>query len=1009
MSEFIPSSIPEFLEQIPVFKALPAAALNRLAEQSQFLRYRPGQVLLARESLPAQVCVVQEGQVRLLGYDPRTQTPTTLKLLEFGDVLGWESLVRGLPSESALASTEVVCLTIPSLVFLDLLEQNLEFGQHFRNQVGLVEVFDLLGRELERQADSSTNLKQLALQLLPQAQVAQLSANSAAPLSTEYRWMVSGTGGNDGSNELGVGQDVVDIDQLNLRNVRASQPLRVVGLPRSGLAESLHPAGNAAPNVQTVIQPAPTTSAPAITTIPYASEQPQDFQLPSRNGSNYAHFPVVRGRGPVDGTVACFQMLCQYLNLPFKRDVVRRVLRQQNERLGSVPLSLCGSVAEMLGLTTQLVRIAATDIGKVPVPALIRWQDSCAVIYQTSEKEVVLGLPESGILKFTPDRFVETWGASGEVLLLQATKETPQQRFGLSWFWPSVVRYRRVLIEVLIASFFVQLFGLANPLITQVIIDKVLNENGEKTLPVLGALLLGLSVFEALLTSLRTYLFVDTTNRIDMALGSQVIDHLLRLPLRYYDKRPVGELSTRINELENIRSFLTGTALTVVLDAIFSVIYIGVMIAYSWMLTIVALATVPVFALLTFSVAPIIRRQARDKAEKNAQTQSYLVEAISGIQTIKAQNIELNARWRWQERYASYVSAGFKTVFTSTTAGSLSTFLNQFSGLLLLVVGASLVLEHNRTGGQSGITLGQLIAFRIIAGYTTSPLLRLIQLWQNFQETALSLERLADILDSPQEVEISGRNNIPMPAIQGQVSYENLSFRFQPNGPLQLANINLTFPQGNFVALVGQSGSGKSTLMKLLSRLYESETGRILIDNYDINKVELYSLRSQIGVVLQDTLLFQGTVLENIALGNPDAAQEEVIEAAKIAYAHDFIMTLPAGYNTQVGERGANLSGGQRQRIAIARTVLQNPNLLVLDEATSALDYLAERQVYTNLRQAFRGRTVFFITHRLASIADVDRIVMMDQGRVAEQGTHDELMALRGQYYVLFQQQAAQV
>jgi ATP-binding cassette subfamily B protein len=995
MNESIPS-IPEFLQQIPVFSQLPPATLTRLAEQSQFLRYRLGQVLLARESLPAQVVVLQDGQVRLLGYDPRTQTPTTLKLLQAGDILGWESLVRGVPSESAIASTEVVGLAIPSLVFLELLDHNLGFAHYFRERVGLVEVFDLLGRELERQADSSTNLKQLSSDLLLQAQVLHLSASSPTThLSPEFRWFVSSSGGSD----LGIGQDVVNIDQLDLEQIRASQPLRLVGLPRSGLAESLHPAGNAAANSPTIIQG---RSLATLSSIPYASDQPQDFQLPQRNGSSPTHFPVVRGRGPVDGTVACFQMLCQYLNLPFRRDVVRRVLQQNNQRLGTIPLASCGPVAEMLGLTTQLIRIAATDIGKVPVPALIRWQDSCAVIYQTSEHEVVLGLPESGILKFTPERFVETWGASGEVLLMQATKETPQQRFGLSWFWPSVVRYKRVLIEVLVASFFVQLFGLANPLITQIIIDKVLNQNGVNTLNVLGILMVGLSVFEALLTSLRTYLFVDTTNRIDMTLGSQVIDHLLRLPLRYYDKRPVGELSTRINELENIRSFLTGTALTVVLDAMFSVIYIGVMIAYSWLLTIIALLMVPLFGLLTFFVAPLIRQQARDKAERNAQTQSYLVEAISGIQTVKSQNIELNARWRWQERYSRYVAAGFKTVFTSTTASSISTFLNQLSGLLLLWVGAYLVINKQ-------LTLGQLIAFRIIAGYTTSPLLRLIQLWQNFQETALSLERLADILDSPQEIEISGRDNIPMPAIQGQVTYENLSFRFLPNGPLQLANINLSFPQGGFVALVGQSGSGKSTLMKLLSRLYEPEAGRILIDSYDINKVELYSLRSQIGVVLQDTLLFQGTVQENIALTNPAASQEEIIEAAKIAYAHDFIMTLPAGYNTQVGERGSNLSGGQRQRIAIARTVLQNPSLLVLDEATSALDYLAERQVYTNLRKAFQGRTVFFITHRLASISDAEMIVVMDQGRVVEQGTHDELMTLRGQYYCLFQQQAAQV
>jgi ATP-binding cassette, subfamily B, bacterial HlyB/CyaB len=428
------------------------------------------------------------------------------------------------------------------------------------------------------------------------------------------------------------------------------------------------------------------------------------------------------------------------------------------------------------------------------------------------------------------------------------------------------------------------------------------------------------------------------------------------------------------------------------------VVYIGVMVFYSWLLTLVALATVPLFALMTLIVSPITRRQTRLKAERNAETQSFLVEVVSGIQTVKAQNIELKSRWQWQERYARFVSAGFDAVITSTTAGTMSNFLNKLSSLLLLWVGAYLVL-------QGTLTLGELIAFRIIAGYTTSPLLRLIQLWQNFQETALSLERLADILDHPQEVSVEDRSNIPLPPIQGAVRYEDVSFSFKENGPLQLEHVHLDVAPGTFVGVVGQSGSGKSTLVKLLMRLYEANSGQILLDGYDVSKVELYSLRAQIGMVLQDSLLFDGTVQENIALTRPDATAEEIVEAAKIAYAHEFIMKLPQGYNTRVGERGSALSGGQRQRIAIARTVLQDPRLLILDEATSALDYHSEKQVCENLAGVFQNRTVFFITHRLKSLQGADTILMMDQGKIVEQGTHLELMELRGLYYCLYQQQ----
>jgi ATP-binding cassette subfamily B protein len=634
-------------------------------------------------------------------------------------------------------------------------------------------------------------------------------------------------------------------------------------------------------------------------------------------------------------------------------------------------------------------------------PALIRWQDSIVILYEINQRETTIAVPERGIIKRKTSEFLESWDEKGEVILLKPTKHTQQQRFGLSWFWPSVKKHKRVLIEVFIASFFVQLFALANPLMIQVIIDKVIVQNSLETLNTLGVFLLVIAVFEGILTFLRTSLFVDTTNRLDMTLGSEIIDHLLRLPLKYFERRPVGEISTRINELENIRQFLTGTALTVVLDAIFSVIYIVVMLIYSPILTFWALGVVPILVLSTAIFAPIVRRQLRAKAERNAETQSYLVEVMTGIQTVKAQNIELRSRWQWQERYARYVAEGFQTVMTSTLAGSFSHFFNQLSGLLVLWVGAALVLDGK-------LTLGQLIAFRIIASYVTSPILRLTQLWQNFQETGLSLERLADIVDTPQEAELD-RQNIPMPLIKGTVTYENLAFRFNPHGPLQLYNVNLEFPAGTFVALVGESGAGKSTITKLLARLYEPESGRILIDGYDINKVELYSLRRQIGMVPQETLLFDGTVQENIALTNPDATVEEIVSAAKAAAAHEFIMTLPNGYNTRVGERGASLSGGQRQRVAIARSVLQRPQILILDEATSALDYNTERQVCLNLKEAFKDHTVFFITHRLASIKSADIIVMMDKGTVAEEGTHEELMAKKGLYYTLYKQQDSQI
>lgn len=968
--------ISEFLAGTAPFNLLSTESIERLAKKLQPLRYRMGQAIVVRETMPAQVAILYEGQARLLGYQPGSIAPVTLELLKPGQVLGWVSLLRGVACETVIATTETICLTLPAADFNLLLEEEPSFADTFRNHCSIVEVFDLLSALQAGSANGTDNLPQLALKAKSDAQVINLPAGkiSIKSLDPNFVWLLSGGAKTNfpvGSRIDASGADII---------VERPGEARLVGFR------------------QLVTQPSVSIAkTESRTDIPYAPERPPELETPQAKQTKY---PYVQGRGPIDATLACFQMLSQHLGIPFKRDIIKRTLNNSFKHHGSLSLQLCGGIAELMGINSQLVNVPAVAASRLQAPALLRWQDSFALLYKASEKELVLAIPEMGIRRIKPADFIETWGEQGQVLLLQPTAHTPKQRFGLSWFIPSLYRYRKVLIEVFIASFFVQLFGLANPLMTQVIIDKVLVQNSIGTLHILGIFLVIVAIFEAVVTTLRTNLFVDTTNRIDMALGSQVIDHLLRLPLRYFERRPVGELATRINELENIRSFLTGTALTVVLDAVFSVIYIAVMVFYSWLLTLVALATVPLFALLTFIVAPVIRQQSRTKAERNAETQSYLVEVVSGIQTVKAQNIELKSRWKWQERYARYVSAGYKTVLTSTTASSTSNFLNKLSSLLLLWVGAYLVL-------QGSLTLGQLIAFRIIAGYTTSPLLRLIQLWQNFQETALSLERLSDILDTPQEIEQSGKDNISMPEINGSVRYENVSFRFTSSGSPQLININLDLPAGTFIGVVGSSGAGKSTLTKLLPRLYDLDSGRILIDDYDINKVELYSLRRQIGVVLQDTLLFDGTVQENIALTNPDASPEEIVEAAKVAVAHDFIMSLPQGYNTRVGERGSALSGGQRQRIAIARTVLQNPRLLVLDEATSALDYQTERQVCLNLSQAFRGRTVFFITHRLATIKSADIILMMHQGSVVEQGTHNELMSHRGRYYCLYQQQEA--
>ena len=558
------------------------------------------------------------------------------------------------------------------------------------------------------------------------------------------------------------------------------------------------------------------------------------------------------------------------------------------------------------------------------------------------------------------------------------------------------------MIEVLVASLVLQLLNLAQPLVLQQIFDKVIGQQNLDTLYTLGLILLGVSLFQGLLGAIRTYLFADTTNRIDIALGGEVIQHLLRLPLSYFDKRPVGELQTRIAELGNIRNFLTGSLLTLVLDSLFSVIYIAVMIFYNGILTAVTLGVIPLYLGLTLVATPAIRGQLRKASEKNAATQSVLVEALNGVQTIKAQNAENTVRWRWMRNYSSFMAESFRTLLIGVTTGTTSQFLTQLTGLLTLWVGAFLVIKGE-------LTIGQLIAFRIISGYVVGPLLNLATSWQSFQGVALSIERLSDVVDATPEGASEDIDQLPLPRIAGEVVFQNVDFRFNEGSQLVVKQVSFSIPAGAFVGIVGRSGSGKSTIMKLLPRFYELDKGRILIDGYDISKLQLSSVRRQIGIVPQDGLLFEGTIRDNISLTFPDASSDEIVVAAKVACAHDFIMELPQGYATRVGERGAGLSGGQRQRISIARAVLQKPQLLILDEATSALDYLTERQVCNNLKTYFEGSTVFFITHRLSTIRSSDQILMLEAGSLVEMGTHKELIELQGRYFALYSQQEADI
>ena len=957
----------------PAFKGVSDAALARLQDSTRLLRFALGQQMCEPDDIPARILVLLQGQARLVGY--HNGRLTTVGKFGPGSVIGAASLLCGNPCENVIASDEVIACAISDQLWTELYGEEATFRLWCDQQLWPQELLAVLEVLEEGTAETDSSALEQLEHALKSAKRCHADAESIdAALSTGGRLYLTSCWG-----DVSLGQSIQAASDVPVADRFSPRLVLFPASPEASVEQE--PAGDLVP----------------MNAVEAAEQLPPVSRFsPERNVVDSLR--LIRAEGPIQETLACFQMLAQLMKLPFRRDSIEKVL-QDNLRRGLTPnLQLCGQLAASLGLHVMAAKVPAVAGTRLQVPSMVPWQGGFALVVASNEQGLKLASPKHGMVTLSPADLADCFPEGIELLLMERSNATPDQKFGPGWFWPALKRYRGVLIQVLAASFVVQLFTLANPLLIQVIIDKVISQRSLDTLQVLGIALVVVTILEGVLGSLKTFLFAETTNRIDQRLGAEVIDHLLRLPLGYFDRRPVGELGTRVAELEKIRNFLTGQALTTILDAAFSVIYILVMVIYSWLLTLIALSVLPIQIGLTVLGAPLFRRQFRAAAEENAKTQSHLVEVLTGIQTVKAQNVEMVSRWRWQEFYSQYIARTFEKTITGTALNQTSQVLQKISQLMVLWIGASMVLNGD-------LTLGQLIAFRIISGYVTQPLLRLSTIWQNIQELRVSFERLADVIDTPEESDEVDKSKVMLPPLLGEVRFEDLSFRFRPGQPEVLKDINLEIKAGTFVGIVGQSGSGKSTLMKLLPRLYEPGEGRILIDGYDIAKVELYSLRRQIGIVPQDPLLFSGTVSENIALTNPEASSEEIVRAARLANAHDFIMELPSGYSTPVGERGASLSGGQRQRVAIARTLLSNPKLLVMDEATSALDYETERKVCDNLLENLDDQTVFFITHRLSTIRQADVIVMLHQGAVVEVGTHEELMNHRGRYYALYRQQ----
>lgn len=634
-----------------------------------------------------------------------------------------------------------------------------------------------------------------------------------------------------------------------------------------------------------------------------------------------------------------------------------------------------------------------------PLPAIVQLknEDYLVILGIKHEENKVLTLkplsnqPEVHII----DEFQEE--IKDFVLVLSHKANVTDVKFGFKWFFNEIYKYKKIIAQVLLGSFVIQLFGLVTPLFTQVILDKVLVNRTISTLDVLAFAFVVVAIFELLLNLSRNYIFIHTTNKIDAKLGAKLFKHLFQLYYTYFETRQVGNIAARVRELDRIREFITDKSVSVLIDAFFSLVFLAIMFVYSPKLTFISLGFLAIIAIIYVTITPELRERLEEKFQMGAHSNSYLVESITGVQTVKSLAIEGSMFKKWEDKLGKYLKSSFNLAIIGNFTGSICGFLQKGMTIAILYVGVMLVIDNK-------LTIGQLIAFQMFSGQFSAPMLRLVGLWNEFQQTLLAVDRIGDILNSP--IELQSKSAITLSHVNGDIKVEHLSFKYNVEAPYVLNDINLDIKAGQKIGFVGRSGSGKSTIAKLIQRLYYATQGTIYIDGIDIRNINPVWLRTNIGIVLQENYLFSGTIKDNISLPRPNVPMEGIIQAAKIAGAHEFISKLPKGYDTEVGERGSSLSGGQKQRIAIARALISNPKILIFDEATSALDYESEKIIKDNMAMISKGRTTIVIAHRLSTIKDCDLIVCFDNGQIVEIGTHEDLLQKDSYYKKLYLAQA---